>query len=78
MSLKIALFGANGASGRILTEQALARGYSVTAVTRRPEQFAQQHENLLVVRGDVYDPPTVAAAIAGQDAVLSVVGAPFS
>jgi uncharacterized protein YbjT (DUF2867 family) len=45
---------------------------------RRPEQFGQQHENLRVVCGDVYDPPTMAAAIAGQDAVLSVAGVPYS
>jgi putative NADH-flavin reductase len=78
MSLRIVIFGANGPTGQILTRQALAKGYSVTAVTRHPEQFGQQHEQLRVVYGDVYEPSSVAAAIRNQDAVLSVVGAPFS
>jgi putative NADH-flavin reductase len=61
-----------------LTQQALAGGHQATAVVRRPEAFGQQHANLHVVRGDVYDAASVAAAIKGQDAVLSVVGVPYS
>ncbi len=78
MSLRIVIFGANGPTGQILTRQALAKGYSVTAVTRHPEQFGQQHEQLRVVYGDVYEPSSVAAAIRDQDAVLSVIGVPYS
>ena len=37
--MRIVLFGANGLTGRLATEMALARGHSVTAVTRRPESF---------------------------------------
>lgn len=78
MSLRVVIFGAHGPTGQFLTEQALKRGYLVTAVTRRPEQFGQQDEHLQVVRGDVYDPASIAATIVGQDAVLSVVGVPYS
>jgi uncharacterized protein YbjT (DUF2867 family) len=78
MSLRIVIFGANGKTGQILTQQALARGHTVTAVTRRPAQFGQQHAKLHGVLGDVYDVPSIAAAITGQDAVLSVVGVPYT
>jgi putative NADH-flavin reductase len=78
MSLRIVIFGASGATGQLLTQQALAGGHQATAVVRRPEEFGQQHANLDVVRGDVYDAASVAAAIKGQDAVLSVVGVPYS
>lgn len=78
MSLRIVIFGANGPTGQIMTEQALAKGYSVTAVTRRPKEFGQQHAHLHVRYGDVYEPTTIASAIQDQDAVLSVIGAPFS
>ncbi|MCB9138200.1 MAG: SDR family oxidoreductase [Caldilineaceae bacterium] len=78
MSLRIVVFGANGPTGRIVTRKALAAGYSVTAVTRHPDRFGQQHEQLRVVYGDVYEPSTIAAAIEDQDAVLSMVGVPYS
>ena len=32
--MRIVIFGANGLTGRLLTEQALAAGHHVTAVTR--------------------------------------------
>jgi putative NADH-flavin reductase len=76
--MKIVIFGANGATGRVLTKQALAREYEVTAVTRHPEAFPLQHEHLQVMRGDVFDLSSVEQAVAGQDAVLSTLGVPFS
>ncbi|NNH75349.1 NAD(P)H-binding protein [Nocardia uniformis] len=76
--MRIVIFGANGPTGRLLTEQALAAGHEVAAVTRRPESFPLQHDRLEVVAADVFDPAAVAAAVAGHDAVLSVLGVPFS
>ncbi|MFI1828302.1 NAD(P)H-binding protein [Streptomyces sp. NPDC020412] len=38
--MKLVIFGANGPTGRLATQQALAEGHSVTAVTRRPEALA--------------------------------------
>jgi putative NADH-flavin reductase len=75
---RLVIFGANGPTGQILTRQALSQGYCVTAVTRRPEQFGQQHDNLRVVYGDVYDLASVADSIKGQDVVVSLVGLPYS
>ena len=75
--MKIALFGANGGTGRVLATQALDAGHEVTAVTRHPETFGLTHERLQVVTGDAMDAASVSAAIAGQDAVLSTLGVPF-
>src|SRR3989440_3251143 len=76
--VKIVIFGANGATGQVLTKQALAGGHVVTAVTRHPEAFPFQHERLRVMRGDVFDLSSVEQAVAGQDAVLSTLGVPYS
>ncbi|MGE5333746.1 MAG: NAD(P)-dependent oxidoreductase, partial [Nitrososphaerota archaeon] len=72
--MHIAVFGANGPTGRHVTQQALAKGYVVTAFTRHPEVFPIHHERLRVVRGDVYDPEAVEEVVAGQDGVLSSLG----
>ena len=37
--MNIVIFGANGPTGRLLTQQALEKGYMVTAFTRHPEAF---------------------------------------
>ena len=53
--MKIVIFGANGATGRLLTAQALAAGHQVAAVTRRPGGFPITHERLSVVEADIHD-----------------------
>jgi putative NADH-flavin reductase len=75
--MKLAIFGANGGTGRVLTAQALASGHTVIALTRHPETFGMTHERLRVVAGDALDARTVSAAVDGQDAVLSALGVPF-
>jgi putative NADH-flavin reductase len=76
--MKLVIFGANGTTGRLLTKQALDAGHVVTAVTRHPETFPLGHERLQVMRGDVFDLASVEQAVAGQDAVLSTIGVPYS
>ncbi|MGC9377956.1 NAD(P)-dependent oxidoreductase [Streptomyces sp. MH13] len=75
--MKIVIFGANGPTGLLATAQALAEGHSVTAVTRRPGAFPLSGPRLHVVRADVRDPDAVARAVAGQEAVVSTLGAPY-
>lgn len=75
--MNVVIFGANGPTGRLLTQQALEKGYTVTAFTRHPETFPIQHAQLQVLRGDVYDLAAVEQAVAGQDAVLSALGGVF-
>lgn len=74
--MKLVIFGASGGTGQHLVQQALAQGHTVTAFARRPDSIlAAPSPGLTVVQGDVHDAPAVSAAIAGQDAVLSGLGA---
>ncbi|MCA2207265.1 NAD(P)-dependent oxidoreductase [Nocardia rosealba] len=75
--MRIIVFGANGPTGRLLTEQALGHGHDVVAVTRKPFEFPLAHDRLTVFEGDVLRPDAVDSAIAGADAVLSTLGVPF-
>jgi nucleoside-diphosphate-sugar epimerase len=72
--MRITVFGANGATGRLLTGQALAAGHQVTAVTRQPHAFPLHDGRLEVVGADVLDPDAVDAAVTESDAVLSTLG----
>ncbi|MCT9080019.1 NAD(P)-dependent oxidoreductase [Streptomyces fulvoviolaceus] len=76
--MDIVVFGANGPTGRQVVEQAGAEGHTVTAVTRRPGGFPLEGPWLRVVEGDVYDPFAVEGVVAGQDAVISALGVPYS
>jgi len=76
--MNLVLFGANGGTGRLVARQALDAGHTVTAVTRHPETFPVDHENLRVLAGDVYDQPLVERAVGGADAVISTLGVPYS
>lgn len=75
--MRTVVFGATGPTGRQLTEQALAAGHEVTAVTRRPGSIPPR-AGLTVVTADVADPDSVDRAVAGSDAVLSSLGVPPS
>lgn len=76
--MKLVVFGANGATGRLLTQQAIEAGHEVTAVTRHADAFPLSHERLRVVRGDALDLASVKDAVAGQDAVISTLGVPYT
>jgi putative NADH-flavin reductase len=76
--MNLVIFGANGPVGRLLTMQALAEGHQVRAVTRHPDAFPISHKRLEVAQGDVYSAADVARAVAGQGAVLSLVGVPYT
>lgn len=76
--MKLAVFGANGPTGRLLTRLALEEDHDVVAFTRRPDGFPIEHPHLEVAGGDVHDPAMVASAIDGTDAVISTLGVPFA
>jgi putative NADH-flavin reductase len=77
-TMKLAVFGANGPTGRLLTRLALEEGHDVVAFTRRPAAFPIDHARLEVAGGDVHDAAATAGAIDGTDAVLSTLGVPFA
>jgi len=74
--MNLLIFGATGGTGRQLVEQALAQGHFVTAFARTPAAVGVTHPSLRVVQGDVLSYPDLAAAMRGQEAVLSALGAP--
>jgi putative NADH-flavin reductase len=76
--MKIVVFGANGGTGRQLTQQAVDAGHEVVAVTRKPQEFPLAHERLEVVEADVHDPDSVKRAVHDTDVVLSTLGVPFT
>src|SRR5690242_19194487 len=76
--MRLSVFGANGATGRLLVKQALDAGHEVTAVTRRPAEFPFTHPHLDVARADVAEAQAVTRALEGSDAVLSSLGVPFA
>jgi putative NADH-flavin reductase len=71
--MRLLVAGASGRTGRLLVSRALARGHEVTALVRDPSAFPQPVRSLRVVVGDVLEPGTLSAAVAGQDAIVSVI-----
>jgi putative NADH-flavin reductase len=76
--VKLALFGANGQTGRLATALALDAGHEVVAVTRRPREFPLSGPGLMVVEADVRDATAVQPVVAGADAVVSTLGVTFT
>jgi putative NADH-flavin reductase len=72
--MKIALFGASGATGTLLTRRCLAAGYEVTALLRTPETFPMR-DLVDVIQGSAFDTTPVRQTIAHADVVLSALGA---
>jgi uncharacterized protein len=70
----IAVFGSTGTLGSRITREALDRGHHVTAVVRASSSTPPTHPALRVTTGDVLDPASIAAAVAGHDVVISAVG----
>jgi putative NADH-flavin reductase len=73
--MKLTVFGATGATGTDLVQQALAAQHDVTAVVRDAARLkVPAHPRLHVVTADVMDPDSIGPAIAGADAVLTAIG----
>lgn len=73
--MRLAIFGATGATGRHLVSQALGAGHDVTAVVRDPDRLPVRDERMRLVVGSMDDPATVTSAVDGAGAVLSGLGA---
>ena len=70
---KVAITGATGYMGRVMTARLLANGHDVTALVRhgtRHRVAAGAH----VVELDLFDPTQIAAALEGRDTVLHLIG----
>lgn len=72
--MKLTIFGATGRTGKLLVQQALEAGHQVVAFARTPSKLGIEHESLEVMQGVVQDAGQVTTAVAGTEAVLSVLG----
>jgi len=71
--MKLTVFGASGAIGRLVVEKALAQGHEVVAFVRRADSLAPQ-PGLTVVVGALTDEGQVRQAVRGAGAVISALG----
>jgi uncharacterized protein YbjT (DUF2867 family) len=72
--MNIVVLGATGGTGRLVVEQALAAGHTVTALVRSPEKMKARDPNLRVVAGQATDPSAVARVLDRADALISTLG----
>ncbi|MBF9032840.1 NAD(P)H-binding protein [Rhodobacterales bacterium HKCCE2091] len=72
--MKVIVIGATGKMGAVATRKLLADGHEVTAFARHPEALDLADQNLHLHPGDATDAEAVAAAVAGHDAVVVVLG----
>jgi putative NADH-flavin reductase len=73
-SMNIALFGASGATGKLLTTRCFAAQHNVTVLLRTPEKFPLR-DQVHVIQGSAVDAGRVRQTVAGADVVLSALGA---
>jgi putative NADH-flavin reductase len=76
--MHLSIIGATGRTGRLLVDQALAAGHTVTAFARNRDKLADQRDldtdGLRVIIGDVRDAGAIDAAVEDADAVLLAIG----
>jgi putative NADH-flavin reductase len=71
--MKLALLGGTGRTGRLLLDQALQRGHTVTVLARDPAQLPSR-PGLKPIQGDARDPASYAELLQGAEAVLCALG----
>jgi putative NADH-flavin reductase len=71
--MKIAVFGASGAIGRLFIDQALKEGHQLHLYIRKKEGLPQS-DNSQVFIGELSDFDQIKRAIDGTDAVVSLLG----
>ena len=72
--MNLVVLGATGRTGRLVVEQALAAGHTVTALVRALERVAVRNPNLRLLAGQATDPSGLARAFDGADAVITTLG----
>lgn len=73
--MRFAIFGASGATGRHLVQQALDTGHTLTVLLRSADSLPVEHAGLRRVVGALDDAAAVQSVVQGADAVISVLGA---
>lgn len=73
--MNVLVLGGTGSVGRLVVEEALRRGHGVTVLVRHAERLGALTSRVRVAQGDALDAGAVSRAVAGQDAVVYVLGA---
>ncbi|MCQ8230346.1 NAD(P)-dependent oxidoreductase [Pantoea trifolii] len=73
--MKLAIFGASGATGRHLVNQALSSGHYITAMVRTLDSLQINNVGLKLIVGELSNSVIVESVIRDADAVISVLGA---
>jgi putative NADH-flavin reductase len=72
--MKLVIFGATSATGKLLVEKALTSGHEVTAFVRDESKLGDMSGKLTVLCGNALNLSDIEAAVSGADAVLSTLG----
>jgi putative NADH-flavin reductase len=72
--MKVVIFGANGKTGLLVVEQALAKGHQVIAYIRRPGSIRIDNPKLKIVVGNLNETLKMKDTIKGADACISTLG----
>ena len=73
--MKMIIFGATGTVGQKLVEQAVEKGYEVTAFVRHPEKWQHTHlAKVILFKGDVLNVEDVEASVRQQEVVMCALG----
>ena len=67
--MRILLLGGTGRTGRLILDEALARGHEVRALVREAARLGET--SALPIEGNPYETGAIAGAIEGCDAVIS-------
>jgi len=74
--MEIVVIGSTGGTGLEVVKQGIQRGHMISTLERHPEKLNGISGIASVVKGDALNSGDVRSAIAGQDAVISVLGDP--
>ncbi|CAG5102153.1 Oidioi.mRNA.OKI2018_I69.chr1.g167.t1.cds [Oikopleura dioica] len=72
--MRIALFGATGATGAHFLRLALEKDHEVVALVRSPEKIKIENPKLKIVKCNIFDQTDLAQHLANSDAVVSCLG----
>ena len=72
--MKVLILGAGGKTGHLVLERALAAGHKVTALLHEKKEDELYPAAVDVVHGDVRNPSRLDQVMAGQEAVIDVIG----
>jgi len=72
--MQVTVLGGTGRIGRLVVDQALAKGHQVTLLVRDPRKLGPTGERVRVVSGQITDAAAVSSAIEGADVVISALG----